>query len=58
MQDNPNPEWEEVFITSGKLCNGDWNRQLKFEIFDHDMVLQREITLDDFKRGLRKQAAA
>lgn len=23
-------------ISSGKLCNGDWNRRLKFEVFDHD----------------------
>ncbi len=35
-QDDANPEWAEVNITSGKLCNGDWNRKLRFEIFDHD----------------------
>jgi hypothetical protein len=36
FQDNANPEWKKAEITSGKLCNGDWNRKLKFEIFDHD----------------------
>lgn len=29
-----------------------------YEIFDHDMRLERTITLDDFKRGLAKQRAA
>ena len=29
LQDEPNPAWPAVTITSDKLCNGDWNRQLK-----------------------------
>ena len=37
FQDNPDPEWGPVKISSGKLCNGDWNRAIKFEVFDHDM---------------------
>ena len=32
IKDDPNPEWAPVQITSGKLCNGDWNRRLKFEV--------------------------
>eukprot|EP00095_Tigriopus_kingsejongensis_P004026 maker-scaffold5_size1054832-snap-gene-2.8 protein:Tk04026 transcript:maker-scaffold5_size1054832-snap-gene-2.8-mRNA-1 annotation:"Copine-8" len=36
IKDNADPDWAEVTITSGKLCNGDWNRKLKFEVFDHD----------------------
>ncbi len=23
-------------ISSGKLCNGDWSRRLKVEVFDYD----------------------
>lgn len=36
FQNDANPTWKPVRITSGKLCNGDWDRTLKFEIFDHD----------------------
>ncbi len=36
MQDTPDPEWDTVELTSDKLCNGDWDRQLKVEIFDYD----------------------
>ena len=36
ISNNPSPEWAAVEITSGKLCNGDWNRNLRIEVYDHD----------------------
>ena len=36
ISNNPSPEWAAVEITSGKLCNGDWNRDLRIEVYDHD----------------------
>ena len=35
-KDEPAPSWPPVTITSDKLCNGDWNRRLKVEIFDYN----------------------
>ena len=41
IKDEPAPSWPPVTITSDKLCNGDWNRRLKVEIFDYnDRYLQ------------------
>ncbi len=57
IKDDPNPEWEPCNITSGKLCNGDWNRKLKFEIFDydsdgnHDFIGEYETTLEEMSAG-------
>ena len=57
MQDNANPEWAPCQISSGKLCNGDWNRKLKFEIFDydsdggHDFIGEFETTLEEMSAG-------
>lgn len=36
IKDNPNPEWPPVTMTSNKLCNGDYERPLKVEIWDYD----------------------
>ena len=36
LKDNPNPEWPPVTMTSNKLCNGDYERPLKVEIWDYD----------------------
>ena len=36
ISNNASPEWAPVEITSGKLCNGDWNRNLRVEVYDHD----------------------
>ena len=36
INNNASPEWAPVEITSGKLCNGDWNRNLRVEVYDHD----------------------
>ena len=36
ISNNASPEWAPVEITSGKLCNGDWNRNLRIEVYDHD----------------------
>ena len=36
IKDEPAPSWPPVTITSDKLCNGDWNRRLKVEIFDYN----------------------
>ena len=44
-------------ISSGKLCNGDWNRPLKIEIFDHDntgsddYIGQFETNLEEMSAG-------
>jgi len=57
LQDEPNPAWPPVTITSDKLCNGDWNRQLKVEIFDynddgdHDFIGQYFTTLEEMAEG-------
>ena len=36
FQDNANPDWPPVTMTSVKLCNGDYERPLKVEIWDFD----------------------
>ena len=36
LQDNPNPDWPPVKISSNKLCNGDYDRPLKVQVFDFD----------------------
>ena len=59
FQDDPNPEWAKCEITSGKLCNGDWHRRLKIEVFDHDMsgshdfIGEFETSLDEVRVCVR-----
>ena len=36
IANNASPAWAPAEITSGKLCNGDWNRKLRIEVYDHD----------------------
>ena len=36
VQDNPNPDWPSVKMSSKKLCNGDYDRPLKIQVFDFD----------------------
>ena len=36
LQDNPNPDWPPVKMSSNKLCNGDYDRPLKVQVFDYD----------------------
>jgi len=36
IKDNANPDWPPVTMTSVKLCNGDYERPLKVEIWDFD----------------------
>ena len=57
VQDNANPQWQATEISSGKLCNGDWNRSLKFEVFDydydgnHDYIGEFQTTLEEVGLG-------
>ncbi len=56
-QDNANPSWLPVEISSGKLCNGDWSRRLRFEVFDydfdgdHDYIGEFVTTLEEMSAG-------
>jgi len=57
IKDEPAPSWPPVTITSDKLCNGDWNRRLKVEIFDyndsgeHDFIGEFYTDLDEMAEG-------
>ncbi|EGD81311.1 hypothetical protein PTSG_11347 [Salpingoeca rosetta] len=47
------PTWRPFTITVGELCNGDYTRPLKFDVFDwdsdggHDLIGSAESTLND-----------
>lgn len=57
IKDEPSPEWPAVTIMSDKLCNGDWSRRLKVEIFDyndsgeHDFIGQYYTNLEEMAEG-------
>ena len=57
IKDEPSPAWPPVTITSDKLCNGDWSRRLKVEIFDyndsgeHDFIGEYYTNLEEMAEG-------
>jgi Ca2+-dependent lipid-binding protein len=36
IKDTLNPSWPAVTIPVSELCNGDYEKQIKFSVFDHD----------------------
>ena len=54
------PTWPVMEIPVGTLCNGDYSRQLKFEVFDHDnhgnddLIGEFTTTLDELKDAVTK----
>lgn len=57
LKDEPNPSWPAVTITSDKLCNGDWNRRLRVQIYDynddgdHDYIGEFYTNLEELAEG-------
>ena len=54
------PTWPVMEIPVATLCNGDYSRQLKFEVFDHDnrgdddLIGEFTTTLDELKDAVTK----
>ena len=54
------PTWPVMEIPVANLCNGDYSRQLKFEVFDHDnhgdddLIGEFTTTLDELKDAVSK----
>lgn len=57
IKDNPNPDWPSVKMSSKKLCNGDYDRPLKIQVFDfdndgkHDFIGEFYTTVNEMVEG-------
>jgi len=53
IENNLNPNWRQFSIESRTLCNGDYDRTLKFDVFDKDDDGSHDL-IGSFQTNLRK----
>ena len=57
IKNNANPRWNGVEKPVAEICNGDYNRELKIEIFDYDSSGENDL-IGEFTTNLRSLSTA
>merc|ERR1712126_663607 len=57
IKNNANPRWNGVEKPVAEICNGDYNRDLKIEIFDYDSSGENDL-IGEFTTNLRSLSTA